>query len=191
MWGRFGGITGLYSREREFVMGVDLGKVTDYSAITVVERIPESRGIDPYSKEMLFRLRNVVRQLERVRLGDVVSTGDGSGAGAGAGVVVRGPADGGGGWDGRGGAGAGCVAGIGSGRGVGRSDDHGRGEGGAGGEGVDGWCRRRRWWWDCREWWCVGSWRWRRICGCGRSWWRRWWGWGGACGRRVGGMMIW
>ena len=65
----FRGNYGLHSREREFVMGVDLGKLTDYSAITVVERIPESRGIDPYSREMLFRLRNVVRHLERVRLG--------------------------------------------------------------------------------------------------------------------------
>ena len=65
----FRGNYGLHSREREFVIGVDLGKLTDYSAIALVERMPEMRGIDPYSRETIYRVRNVLRHLERVRLG--------------------------------------------------------------------------------------------------------------------------
>ena len=60
---------GLRSLDREFVIGVDLGKLTDYSALAVLERIPKSEGFDPYTREYRFRHRNVIRHLERIRLG--------------------------------------------------------------------------------------------------------------------------
>lgn len=54
---------------REFYFGVDLGKLADYSAIAVVERIGVEDGFDGVRMERTWRWRNVVRHLEKVRLG--------------------------------------------------------------------------------------------------------------------------
>lgn len=54
---------------REFFFGVDLGKLTDYSAIAIVEQFVVRDGFDPYLRSEVWKIRNVVRHLERVRLG--------------------------------------------------------------------------------------------------------------------------
>lgn len=57
------------SGPRHFYIGLDLGKLADYSAVAVVERILSKDGLDRVSFRPVFRHRHVLRHLERIRLG--------------------------------------------------------------------------------------------------------------------------
>jgi hypothetical protein len=53
----------------EFFIGVDLGKLRDYTAIAVIERYFKSTGYDAVYHREAFESRTVLRMLEQVRLG--------------------------------------------------------------------------------------------------------------------------
>jgi hypothetical protein len=54
---------------RQFYIGLDLGKLRDFSAIVALERFSTRAGRDPVWVHDLYRWTNTVRSAERLRLG--------------------------------------------------------------------------------------------------------------------------